>query len=207
MTKNPLHYQVSEYDCGPTAVLNAMSYLFFREALSPDLIRNIMLYCLDCFGSDGSTGKRGTSCMAMMFLSNWINGYGQVGYLPVSSEFLSQKEVSFGEHSKIEDALRRRGAVVVRVDFDGWHYVLLTGIKKDKIYLFDPYYRKEPFSYEDIIMTEEYPTDYNRIVPIHYFEKEELGIYSLGPIETREAVIFFNEETKLTWENTVEYVI
>ncbi|MDI9518668.1 MAG: peptidase C39, partial [Bacillota bacterium] len=26
--KNPLSYQMSEYDCGPTAVLNALMYLF-----------------------------------------------------------------------------------------------------------------------------------------------------------------------------------
>ena len=31
--KIPLHYQVSEFDCGPTTVLNAMSYLFQREDL------------------------------------------------------------------------------------------------------------------------------------------------------------------------------
>lgn len=40
-----------------------------------------MLYCLDCFGEDGSTGRRGTSRMAMMFLSNWLNGYGETGHL------------------------------------------------------------------------------------------------------------------------------
>ena len=25
--KNPLHYQLSEYDCGPTSLLNGISYL------------------------------------------------------------------------------------------------------------------------------------------------------------------------------------
>ena len=25
--KNPLHYQLSEYDCGPTSMLNAINYL------------------------------------------------------------------------------------------------------------------------------------------------------------------------------------
>lgn len=30
--KNPLRYQMSEYDCGPTSMLNAISYLFEREA-------------------------------------------------------------------------------------------------------------------------------------------------------------------------------
>ena len=47
--KIPLHYQVSEFDCGPTTVLNAMSYLFQREDLPAEIVRNIMIYCLDCY--------------------------------------------------------------------------------------------------------------------------------------------------------------
>ena len=57
--------------------LHAVSYLFPRDDIPPEIIRSIMLYCLDCFGEDGASGKCGTSCMAMMFLSNWINGYRQ----------------------------------------------------------------------------------------------------------------------------------
>ena len=40
--KNPLHYQLSEYDCGPTAMLDAISYLFDREEILPEIIRNVM---------------------------------------------------------------------------------------------------------------------------------------------------------------------
>ena len=29
--KNPLRYQLSEYDCGPTSMLNALAFLFERE--------------------------------------------------------------------------------------------------------------------------------------------------------------------------------
>ncbi|MCI6997143.1 MAG: peptidase C39, partial [Eubacterium sp.] len=51
--KNPLHYQLSEYDCGPTAMLNAVSFLFEREEISPAILRNIMLYCLDSYNGEG----------------------------------------------------------------------------------------------------------------------------------------------------------
>ncbi len=61
--KTPLHYQTSEYDCGPTTLLNAMMFLFEREQIKPEIVRNIMLYCLDAFGSDGSSGTSGTSNM------------------------------------------------------------------------------------------------------------------------------------------------
>ena len=56
--KNPLHYQFSEYDCGPTSMQNAISFLFEREEIPPEVLRNIMLYCLDCYSSEGVPGKK-----------------------------------------------------------------------------------------------------------------------------------------------------
>ena len=91
--KNPLHYQFSEYDCGPTSMQNAISFLFEREEIPPEVLRNIMLYCLDCYNSEGVPGKSGTSCAAMMFLSNWLNSMGDLGILAVKSRYLSGKEV------------------------------------------------------------------------------------------------------------------
>ena len=205
--KNPLHYQLSEYDCGPTSMLNAMSYLFQREEIPPEIIRNIMLYCLDCYGPDGACGKSGTSCMAMMFLSNWLNGYRPAGHFPISSRYLSGEAVNFQQNSGLRDALRRGGAAVVRGDLEGWHYVLLTGIQEDRVFLFDPYYRDGPFEGEDIQVITDHPAAYNRIVPTRYFERETREVYSLGPVEQREAVLLFNEHTQLTAEKTVEYII
>lgn len=205
--KNPLRYQLSEYDCGPTAMLNAVAFLFEREDIPPEVIRNIMLYCLDCYGSDGVSGKSGTSCAAMMFLSNWLSGFGTVGRLPVSSRYMLGAGVNFGQNSLLRDALRRGGAAVVRLNFEGWHYVTLTGIEGDRVYLFDPYYHPTPFEGEEIEIVRDQPTRYNRIVPTRYFEREDDAVYSLGPIDTREAILVFNERTRLTEDATVEYMI
>jgi hypothetical protein len=205
--KNPLHYQISEYDCGPTSMLNAMSYLFPREDIPPEIVRNIMLYCLDCYGPDGASGKSGTSHMAMMFLSNWLNGFGQAGHLPVSSRHLSGRAVHLGRDGALRDALRRGGAAVALVDFDGWHYVLLTGIEGEQVYLFDPYYREEPFDDPKIQLVRDHPDAYNRVVPARCLERETLAPYAFGPMETREAVLLFNQQTELTAEGTVEYMI
>lgn len=41
--------------------MNAIIYLFEREQIPPDLIRNIMLYCLDGYGAEGAPGKSGTT--------------------------------------------------------------------------------------------------------------------------------------------------
>lgn len=205
--KNPLHYQLSDYDCGPTSMLNAVSYLFEREEIPPEVIRNIMIYCLDCYGTDGIQGKSGTSRMAMMFLSNWLNGFGQIGQFSVSSRYLSGKSVYLGENSYVNDALRRGGAVVVRLFYDEPHYVLLTGYEEGRVLMFDPYYREEPFPQSEILLEKNEPFRYNRVVPEAYFNREELELYALGPVEAREAVLVFNERTKLTADQTIEYFI
>lgn len=205
--KNPLYYQRTEYDCGPTSLLNAVSYLFDREEIPPELLRNIMLYCLDSYGAEGAFGKSGTSCIAMMFLSNWLDGFGKTGKLPVSSRYLSGESVEISQNSAVLDALRRKGAVVLRLYYDVAHYVLLTGERDGNILLFDPYYQDTPFPQKDIVMTWEHPHSHNRIVPISYFNKETHDIYAMGETESREAVILFNEKTKLTAEKTIEYFI
>ena len=113
--KNPLHYQLSDYDCGPTSVLNAVAYLFEREDIPPEILRNVMLYCLDCHSFDGAPGKLGTSTSAMMFLSNWLDNFGRVGIMPISSSYLAGDRVYLGSASSINDALKRGGVVVVRL--------------------------------------------------------------------------------------------
>lgn len=205
--KNPLHYQLSEYDCGPTAMLNAVSFLFKREEISPVIIRNIMLYCLDSYNGEGIMGKSGTSSAAMMFLSNWLNGYGKIGQLPVSSRYLSGKSVYIGKESLINDSLCRGGAVVLRVLYDCGHYVLLTGVRENKVLMFDPYYSENEFDQPGIVRVEDQPFHYNRIVDEKCFNRETTELYSLGPVDDREAVIIFNERTKKTEEETIEYFI
>lgn len=205
--KNPLHYQLSEYDCGPTTMLNAVSFLFEREEISPVVIRNIMLYCLDCYNCEGIMGKSGTSREAMMFLSSWLNGFGKIGQLPVSSRYLSGESVWIGRDSLINDALCRGGVVVVRLYFDCPHYVLLTGVQDGRIRMFDPYYVQEPLDESGVTMVADYPFEYNRIVEEKCFNRTGTGLYALGPVEEREAVILFNENTKKTAEKTIEYFI
>ena len=207
--KTPLHYQISEYDCGPTSMLNAMSFLFSREELPPEILRNTMLYCLDCYGKEGHTGKSGTSCMAMMFLSNWLDGFGKAGLLPVSSRYLRGEEVFIGEGSRLNDTLCRKGVAVVRLWFEVEHYVLMTGVEDEEILLFDPYYQEEAFEGAEspVRIDLAHPLWYNRRVPFSFFNRETQELYALGKKETREAVLLFNDTTKLTAEKSIEYFI
>ena len=205
--KNPLSYQRTEYDCGPTTMINAISFLFDREQIPPDVIKFIMLYCLDVYNEQGEVGKKGTSCMAMMFISNWLSQFGKVKDFPIETDYVTDENVFIGQTSKIVVALQQGGVVVVRLHFEEEHYVLLTGIDNENIYLFDPYYCTEDFEEEGIELIKNHPMKMNRKVPFRYFNKETKEIYSLGPKEGREAVILINKTTQKTPESTIEYFI
>ncbi|MDU7338024.1 MAG: peptidase C39 [Clostridium sp.] len=205
--KNPLNYQTTEYDCGPTTLLNALSYLFRREEIPPDIIKHIMLYCLDSYNGKGEFGKNGTSRMAMMFLSDWLNQFGKVKKFPIHCDYLTGHEVCIHQNSKIVSALQQGGAVVVRLRYGYWHYVLLTDDNKDSISLFDPYYRKKPFQVDGIDIITDMPFSQNRRVANVLLNNSGKGPYALGPIDTREAILFFNTETQKTPTKTIEYFI
>lgn len=204
--KNPLHYQLTEYDCGPTSMLNAVSFLFDREEIPPEIIRETMLYCMDCHGSDGLCGKMGTSCTAMMFLANWYNNFGHMGQLPIACDYLRGDVVYFGKESEISAALKHGSVAVVRLSLEDDHYVLLTGIDEEKnaVYMFDPYYVTEDFPEKDIEFVTDHPFSYNRIVPVKYLNRERGEIYALGPASKREAIILTNVRKVMSGEQEPE---
>lgn len=212
--KNLLNYQSSEYDCGPVSLTNAIRYLFDRETIYPDIIKYIMLYCLDSYNDKGESGKFGTSASAMMFLSNWLNQFGQMKCFPISCEFLSGEDVYLSQSGKIIEALQQGGAIVLRLFLDVGHYVLLTGIEGDNIYLFDPYYEElddpalDPEFFGDgITFITDQPKRANRMVSIQRLNQETTGFYEMGPYDIREAVIVFNQDTRLSPEKTIDYFI
>lgn len=212
--KNLLNYQSSEYDCGPVTLTNAVRYLFEREDIYPDIIKYIMLYCLDSYDEKGEVGKLGTSATAMMFLANWLNQFGRMKKFPISCEFLSGDDVHINQISKIICALQQGGVVVLRLFLEVPHYVLLTGMEGDNLYVFDPYYEEE----DDPELSEEYsepgiafinnqPKRANRLVSIERLNRTTEGFYEMGPYDTREAVIVFNTDTRLLPEDTIDYFI
>ncbi len=205
--KIPLRYQITEYDCGPTSLLNGLSFLFEREELPPELVRSIMLYSLDSYGPDGAFGKNGTSHAAMMFLSNWLDCFGKTGMLDIQSQYLTGRDVNLGYDSRLRYALACGGAAVVRLDLECWHYVLVTGVDGDSVRLFDPYLLPEPFPVPEVKVVQDSPCACNRIVPAGMMDSLEIHPYAFGPYETREAVLLFNGRTRLTEEQAVEYII
>ncbi|MGI6004740.1 MAG: peptidase C39 [Christensenellales bacterium] len=205
--KNPLNYQTTEYDCGPTTMINAISYLFKREEIPPDVIKHIVLYGLDAYNEKGESGKHGTSQMAMAFIASWLNQFGKVKQFPILCQYLTGPEVFISQSSRIVCALQQGGAAVVRLKYEVWHYVLLTGADDRYVYLFDSYYRKRPFAAKGIDIIKGQPTKMNRRVAYDVLNGTGRSTYAMGPEQSREAVILFNCDTQKTPADTIEYFI
>lgn len=203
---NPLSYQATEYDCGPTSLRNAISYLYDRKDIHPEVIKYINLYCLDTYDLKGEPCKDGTSAIAMSFLANWLNQYGQVKRWPIRCEVLSADEIFMGQNSRIVAALQQGGVAVVRVMLDCGHYILLTGAEGERIHAFDPYFWPHDFSDQRIVPVPDQPGRMNRTIHWDVFNCDGLDSYNFGPREKRECVLIFNSSTRKD-ASSMEYTI
>ncbi|MBO4297256.1 MAG: peptidase C39 [Clostridia bacterium] len=212
--KNVLNYQSSEYDCGPVSLINALRFLFERAELSPDILKAISLYTLDTYNDAGEAGKHGTSRFAMQFLANWFNQYGRSTKFPIVAQFIENEQVFLSPTSAVTVCLQQGGAAVVHCFLGGDpHYVLLTAALGDRVGLFDPYYvSREDFEAENVAacgveLVEDRPRAMNRIVRASTLNRTDIIHYSMGPVNTREAMLIYNRRTRQTEANAVEYVI
>ncbi len=195
--KRPLYYQLSEYDCGMVTLLNAISYLFSREAVPPDVIKAITTYSLDAYNTDGEVGKNGTSKAAMRFIADWLNRNGPIKGLPIYGNYYAGLHVRVKKDSPLIDAVQQGGAVILRLNYGGEHYVLATkaDTQQDYLYLFDPYLDEALKDTKGIVFVDDAPFAYNRKVPFNFFEANDAHhAYALGPVEKREAIVYFNRE-------------
>ncbi len=197
--KNPLNYQSSEYDCGPVSLINGIRYLFDREAVFPDVIKFITLYCMDTYNDAGEICKRGTSPAAMDYICNWLNHFSQVKEFPIHCEHITAEEVIITPDSKIMNALKNGGVVVLRLFLEVSHYVLLTGIEDDRILLFDPYYEEESdpdfdeeYKTDEIRFVYDLPKKANRSVSIKRLNSTGTDYYEMGDYSCREALLMFH---------------
>ena len=172
--KVPFSYQKTEFDCGPTSLTNALSFLFDREEIPPEMIRRIMAYCLDGFDGQGNPGE------------------GQK----------EADQVHLEADSPILSVLRQGGVAVIRVIYECGHYVLVTGLgEPDRLLVFDGYYEEgrdiEDLVREGIGIIPDQPRGANRLVPISHMNSESTGSYQLGPVPRREAILL--SRTDLTF--------
>lgn len=197
--KNLLNYQSSEYDCGPVSIINGIRYLYEREEIYPDMIKFIMLYCMDTYNEEGELCKHGTSPAAMNYMASWLNHFGQVKNFPIHCDYLSGETVTVSKDSAIYAALKKGGVVVLRLFLEVGHYVLLTGAEDDNVLMFDPFYEEEDdpefdeeYYEEGIAFINDQPKRANRAVSLERLNRTGKGYYEMGEYPCREALIIYN---------------
>jgi hypothetical protein len=192
----PMQYQLTEYDCGPVSVLNALRLLFDRKLLHPDMILGVYRYCLEGFNCHGERGKTGTSRFAMSFLAQWFNQYAKQRHFPIHTEYLVGKDTYLTPDSRILCALQDGGCALVRCNFGCDHYILLTGLEEDgeHVAVFDPYYLEKKLRRKDIVPITDRPCSANCLLTCQRLNREDRDYYTMGEMEKRECVLFFNTE-------------
>ncbi|MBQ8912931.1 MAG: C39 family peptidase [Lachnospiraceae bacterium] len=197
--KNPLRYQLTEYDCGPTAVTNAISFLYEREEIPPDFVKAIPRYLLDDYNPINQKAYHaGTSTAVMRYFATWFNNYAKATDFPLVVEHLDGEDVFIGEGSKIYDALKNGNAAVARSFLGGdHHYVTLTGVDEQYVYIFDPYNYGDRTEWADgITPINDEPYRYNRKVRWEILNAKEEGDYQLGSLRYHDVLVFRKEKQK-----------
>ena len=191
--KTPLRYQITEFDCGSVSLLNCITYLFKRNEIPAELVKAISSYSLDCYDEFGNLGHKGTSREAVQYICRWMVNFSKSKNFGVVCEYYSKDEVTL---EKIHDCIKKGGCVNLRTYQGCEHYVIITKIDKNFVYIFDPYYSKKT-TYKNnkfITFIENQPFKYNRKVKMERFLSDKKQENALGPIENRECVLFFRTQ-------------
>jgi hypothetical protein len=188
----PLHYQVSEYDCVPTAFINAISYLFERHEIPPMVISHIYLYSLDTVGRNSLFGVGGTSRHAVRLLGNWLNSY-KMKQFSVYTEFLEKYEISLAEGSRVHMCLQEGGVVLCNTLLSPKeeHYLMFVGVDDQWVYCFDSYRRICIRGMKDNvhILPCEDGRSANLKIKKSWLEQEAAKRFAYGPIHKRECLL------------------
>lgn len=189
--KIPLRYQVTEYDCGTTSLINAITFLFEREEIPPTLIYNISKFTLDEFNEKGEESKGGTSTAAVKLLSHWINSYAKTKQFGIICEVLEEEDVDISG-KKVMNCMNSGGVVLARLWLEqDEHYVIITKLDNESAYIFDPYY-VDISTYDndpDVEIVKFRKLEYNRIISLDRMMSKTYRDYSLVNNENRELLL------------------
>lgn len=185
--KTPLRFQVTEYDCGTVSLYNAISYLFDREEIPAQLLKTIHKYTLDCYDENGNPGQGGTSREAVEKIAQFMTNYSNSNNFGIKCEKLDGLDVTV---DKIINCVNNKGCAFVRLWLEDEHYVIITNIKKDKVYIFDPYYLdKNKYKDKDVKIVLNKPFTHNRVVSLKRLFSETNKDFAFGDKEKRECVL------------------
>lgn len=192
----PFRQQATEYDCVPTSILNALSYLFQRKELPPYVVHRIYKDCLDY------KAARGTSSRAIMEIGHWLSCYRENRFtrFSVAASYLYGTQVHLGRNSRIISCLTAGGAVALCLQSSQHERHCMLGLRFDDdwLYCHEPHPRSRRFiDCEEVQFLEDsgdqtpnmrikaswLEKDYDQLT--HAMERK----YALGSIDKRECLL------------------
>lgn len=185
---------MTEFDCGPTALMNAIQYLYEGDEIPPEFPKKIWDITMDGFNADGMPCRSGTTKEAMRYMGSWFNQFAEKTGFPIRTTFLERDEVNVEKLSALfscQDAcpLRVQSAVVVRCVLEVEHYITLAGVDGDNIEVWDPYWEESEEQTDGVVVIEDHPKEYNRLIRKNLMDTEDGKVYSFGKIERRDALV------------------
>lgn len=186
--KSPLMSQLTEKSCGETAIYNCISYLFDREEMPTAFLKIMASYSLGCYDDLGLPTNKEFCDNILYFTASWIRDFAKERHIPLVANYLTKADVNL---LVIRNCLLDGGCVCLKTQRQGEHFVTITNMDNEYMYIFDPYYKKSDsasgLKYE-IINGVNLP--YNRKVKIEYFITAKPLELCLGNENNREAVLF-----------------
>ena len=174
--KTPLLYQLSEFDCGPITLYNALKYLFDRDEISYEVIKEIMNITLD-------KKEKGTSKEAMKKSSLSLKKYLPLNVLIYEGNAVTPEIIRENNDPKT--------VFILRTKLCCEHYVLITKMDDIFAYIFDPYYLEEDYYTTDndvaIVLHETF--SHNRLVKIERLFDEDKKDFSLLEKDKRSIIV------------------
>lgn len=187
--KIPLRFQITEFDCWTVSLQNAVSYLFEREDIPAELIREIALYTLDCYDEKWNLWQGGTSRESIAFLTKWMVEYSKTHDFWISAVHKQGEDVTI---DVIRSFLKKKRVVLLRTYLlNGEHYVIITDIDDDFVYIWDPYYLDAWFYDNDkeVEIVLGHIFDYNRKVSLKRLSSVLKKDFALWPVKSRECTL------------------
>lgn len=147
--KVPFRQQVSDYDCVPTSLINALCYLFDRKDIPPFVVHRAYKDCLDVEAS------RGTSSRAIQDIGFWLNNYKEKRFtkFTLESKYITGSQVHLKDNSKILQCLNENGAALLYIHSSRNYRHCLLGLQPEDgwLYCYDPSPRSRRFLDNDAV--------------------------------------------------------
>ena len=187
--KIPLRFQITEFDCGTVALQNAISYLFDRENVPPELIRAVSIYTVNCYDDVGNIVDSGVTHDTMEKMTTWITEYVNHNSFGITCTHLEKGQVDI---NAIKMCLSEGGCAFVKTFQNGDSFAVVTKIDDNFVYLWDAYYQGETYydNEKQVTIIFNKPFHYNRQVSLRRFLSDSANDFALGPIENRDCVLF-----------------